>query len=642
MGAQVSEVMRAFGQWLIVLSLECVCFAGNSDQPRYAGPEVCGGCHREIATTQMKTAMAKTWHGAVSSSFPANFEVKRVEGPNPELAYDLRRLGNRLEFSVVVPHGIRSTLSVEEVVGGERHGFSFLERLQQLEGIPLERAALVEGRYAYSPGHRGLVLSPGFEPDKPGNYEDALGRVLSPSFEIRCLTCHGQPNTLGAGDKGGVRCESCHGPALDHVNSLKAGDHHGPMVRPPKISGSESIKVCAQCHSGLSNHSDPLPEDLLVSNQVPALRNSECFIQTSEGLSCVDCHNPHEDSPRVIETSIRTCLKCHSQSREQHAAICPINNTGDCVTCHMPSVQSNSFRLTDHWIRSHPEQGIKATKVDKRLRSQIPAKREFLRIIVLGDHKQADLASQRLAKGDTFVEVARQMSVDATAPGGGYIGEMELSQMDARLAAAASKLAYGDNSGVIDLGDRCVLLHRMSRDFKWDANRIFQQASDLKARGDLKGAADKDQQALEIYPYFLRALILMGSTLGEAGEAERASEILRFAAEFYPQDAFSEFDLGLTLGKRPAEQIQAFRHAIDLDPDMVAAYESLGAALYSAGQAQSAIDVFHKGLQIDPLSAKLNFDLGLALKDEGDEAGAKRALELATKLDPEIAARTSK
>ena len=39
------------------------------------------------------------------------------------------------------------------------------------------------------------------------------------------------------------------------------------------------------------------------------------------------------------------------------------------------------------------------------------------------------------------------------------------------------------------------------------------------------------------------------------------------------------------------------------------------------------------------LSAKLNFDLGLALKHEGDEAGARRALELAGKLDPEIGAR---
>ena len=170
---------------------------------------------------------------------------------------------------------------------------------------------------------------------------------------------------------------------------------------------------------------------------------------------------------------------------------------------------------------------------------------------MVGDHTQAELARQRLAKGDAFRDVAREMSIDTTAPGGGYIGDMELSQMDALLAAAASKLSYGETSAVIDLGDRCVLLHRMPLDFKWEASKFFQEASALKARGDLKGAVEKDQQALEAYPYFLRALIFMGSTLGEAGEAERASEILRFASELYPKDASSQFDLGLTLGKRP-------------------------------------------------------------------------------------------
>ena len=87
--------------------------------------------------------MANTWHGAADSSFPSSFEAKKVEGPRPELAYDIRRLGSRVEFSVVVPSGMKSTLPVEAIVGGERHGLSFLEKLGQLDSIPLERPALV-------------------------------------------------------------------------------------------------------------------------------------------------------------------------------------------------------------------------------------------------------------------------------------------------------------------------------------------------------------------------------------------------------------------------------------------------------------------------------------------------------------------
>jgi Flp pilus assembly protein TadD len=75
---------------------------------------------------------------------------------------------------------------------------------------------------------------------------------------------------------------------------------------------------------------------------------------------------------------------------------------------------------------------------------------------------------------------------------------------------------------------------------------------------------------------------------------------------------------------------------------MVAAYQSLGAALASSGQMPQAIEVFRQGLAIDPLSAILYYDLGLALKQEADETGAKRALALAAKLDPQIAARIAK
>jgi superkiller protein 3 len=218
---------------------------------------------------------------------------------------------------------------------------------------------------------------------------------------------------------------------------------------------------------------------------------------------------------------------------------------------------------------------------------------------------------------------------------------MALPEMDAKIAAAAAQLPYGSTSGFIPQGSGGIILHRLERDFKYNADQLFEQAVALKERGDRSGAIQKVEQALAVYPYFLRALIFMGTALAEAGNTGRASEVLGFAVQFYPKDAAAQFNFALTLGKRPAEQIEAFRRAIELDPDLVAAYQSLGAALYSAGDAHRAIDVFHQGLQIDPLSAILYYDLGLALKQQGDELGAQRALKLAAKLDPEIGPRSS-
>ncbi len=581
--------------------------------------------------------MANTWHGSADPSLPAKFDESVAEGKTDALHYEVRRAGEHFEFSVAGAGPAKLTAPVDAIVGGKRHGLSFLLSLDQVGGIPLERRAVIEGRYAFS--HLGsLVLSPGFSTDKPSNDEDQLGRVLSPTFEERCLSCHGKPETLGAGKQGGVRCESCHGPASEHVNSIASAK---PLVRPKSLAGASSIEVCAQCHNGLSasGHSDPMPEDLLVSSQVPALRHSECFIQSREKITCTSCHNPHEDSAAVTQTTVIACLGCHSLAVPKHAAVCPVNRTQGCVGCHMPTVQSDSFRLTDHWIRVHPEPGTKLQAVDESLRSQVVPRREFLRLIVVDSDEKLQSVTQRLAKGEAFSTVAHDLSVDPTAPGGGYLGDVELADMDPKLAAAAGKLSFSENSEVVSAGGNRLILHRQPRDFRWEADRLFREASDLNDRGDRTGAIAKNRQALDEYPYLLRGLILMGTMLGQAGNTSRASEVLAFAAQNYPKDAPSEFNLALTLVKQPAAQIEALRHTIEIDPDMVAAYQSLGAALYSSGQAAAAIETFRKGLQIDPLSAILYYDLGLALKAQGDSAGAQRALELAGKLDAEIAAR---
>ncbi len=616
--------------------------AAGLPQP-YAGPESCARCHKDISAAQLTTAMANTWKGATAPSLPPDFDVQKVEGPDPPLRYEVRRVTNGFAFSVASAQGAKTVLPVEAIIGGKRHGVSFLLRLDKVDGIPLARSTLLEARYAYSP-HGSLILSPGFEAEKPNDLEGLLGRTLSKDFERRCLTCHGQPGTLGAAVHGGVRCESCHGPAADHVASMRTTNRSQAPLKPETLSGARVMEVCGQCHTGLSSvaHSDPVPGDLLVSSQVPALRHSECFIQSGEGLSCTDCHDPHQDSTQVAERSVNTCLRCHSAAITQHASICPINAKSDCIQCHMPGINSNGFRLTDHWIGVHPELGITAKTRDERLTSLIAPKREYLQIVVVDNHTKAEAVQQRLARGESFYDVARDTSLHPTAPGGGFVGEMKLADMDARLSEAAAQLPYGGTSGIIDQGSQCVILHRLPRDFKWKANQLFEEAVALKAKGNRAAAIQKDEQALQAYPYFLRGLVFMGSTLAEAGDTQRASEILGFAAQSYPQDASAEFDFALTLDKQPADQIQAFRRAIELDPEMVAGYESLGAALASAGRIQEAIEVFRQGLALDPLAGILEYDLGLALRQQGDDAGAKRALMLASKLDPDIAARLSK
>src|ERR1035441_10454386 len=234
--------------------------------------------------------------------------------------------------------------------------------------------------------------------------------------------------------------------------------------------------------------------------------------------------NRHAVRPvtRMCDLRHRIAVECGvnlhlSEDGSVRAAMCAVNARGQCTGCHMPRVDQGVFHMSDHWIRVHPERGIQSPKRDESLRSQVPPLREFLRIIVVDEQQRAESAAARLAKGDAFFDVAHDLSIDETAPGGGYIGEMWLSEMEPKLAAAGAKLGHGETSGIVDMGNRWMILQRMPRDFKADADDLFERASALKAGGDIKGALEKDQQALRIYPYFLRALIFMGATLGENG-----------------------------------------------------------------------------------------------------------------------------
>ena len=182
-------------------------------------------------------------------------------------------------------------------MGGSRHGLGFLIRIKEIAGIPLARPALVQARYAWSLTQNKLAAGPRLFRSQPDTYEAAVGLTLTPTFESKCLTCHGQPKANGAaGKNGGVHCESCHGPGSDHLLAVSKGNPRLGIVNPARLTTEQSIAVCAQCHIGLARFSDPTPEDLLVANQVRAIESSECFLQSGKAFSCTACHDPHKDN----------------------------------------------------------------------------------------------------------------------------------------------------------------------------------------------------------------------------------------------------------------------------------------------------------------------------------------------------------
>jgi predicted CXXCH cytochrome family protein len=622
--------------------LSVVCRAADQ---HYLGRDVCAGCHADIAKTQAQTAMARTWQGITPQPFPVNRSEQHSEGADPAISYLIRRTAEGLSYQVHLPEAQPLTMPIEKTMGGQRHGLSFLARLGSLDGLLLPRTPLIETRYLHYNPSNNLALSPGFDKEKPTTYETALGRVLTPNFEKKCLTCHGEPRTVGTHMETGVTCENCHGPGRSHLDALGKKSTQKGILNPAKFPVSEQMQPCSQCHAGFSKIQDPLPNDLLISDQVTALSNSECWRQSSGQITCVNCHNPHQDAPQavLVARSEKTCLQCHSETMSNHAAICPVNRASGCVGCHMPESRSSTpFVIADHWIRVHSDLGIAKQSTSPAQRTQVTPKHLYLRMMVTDNAEKANAMKSQLLSGGSFFEIARANSTDQlSAISGGYLGDLEASKLDPAWRAMALRLQPGEVSDVIPTANRYFLLQRMPRNFREEADEHFKRAMDLRKEGDRQKSSVELLEALKIYPYFLRALTYLGVTDGEAGNPQTAAAILKLALQLYPEDAGSHFNLGIAYGAmgKQEEEVAEYKRVLEIEPDYVPAYLNWGAALVAADRYSEAIGIYRQGIAVNPLVATLHYSLSIALEHEGKSSEAKSELALSSKIDPKVGRR---
>jgi predicted CXXCH cytochrome family protein len=625
---------------ILVYLLLTVSSPGSTGGSGYVGRDACAGCHKSIFLSHVHTNMARTWQGvAINPQLPANYFETHAEGPAPAIEYALKRIGQSLQYRAQMPGQPPLDFPVESMVGGERHGISFLFRVPALDGLPLPRARLLEARYFHYAEGNQLAFSLGFPEEKPSTYETALGRVLTPYLEKRCLGCHGAPRTYGTHIETGVSCENCHGPGQAHLTA--AGRHARDLhiLNPNKLPVADRMRPCSQCHAGSSVVEDPMPDDTLISDQVTALKNSECWRQSGGEITCTNCHDPHRDAPRavLVARSEKTCLGCHSAAVTKHAGLCPVNRLTGCVGCHMASEKRGAFTIAEHWIRVQPEPQTPVPAQNPAWRTTITPKHLYIRKIVLDDREKASAIRQQLLSGGSFFELARVNSIERGTINGGYLGDLEASQLDPAWSAAALKLQPGEISDVVEAGGKYIVLQRMPRNFREDAEAVFNKAMELRKQGKQQEATNEMLEALKIYPHLLRAMTWLGAAYGQSGNPTVSAGILTIATQLYPRDAGAHFNLALAYGATAnTEEIPEYRRTLDIDPDYVLAYLNWGAALYEKGQYEEAIKIYREGIDVNPLFASLHYSLGLALQQENKIAEADAEMALAKKIDPNV------
>lgn len=229
-----------------------------------------------------------------------------------------------------------------------------------------------EGLVSYYPDIKGLDITIGDGALTPHTLEEAFGRQLLHSETKDCFGCH-STNSAQNGKlsletmRPGVTCEHCHVGTNIHLLDALQGQFDSAPPKLGKMTSEDISSFCGQCHRSweavVRGHSHGV---INVRFQPYRLANSKCFDGADPRISCLACHDPHQDVVRQDSSYDGKCLACHGSSSAQSISssasasglpqanpkTCPVSKS-DCVSCHMPKVTlpGGHMTFTDHQIR---------------------------------------------------------------------------------------------------------------------------------------------------------------------------------------------------------------------------------------------------------------------------------------------------
>ena len=226
-------------------------------------------------------------------------------------------------------------------------------------------------------------------------------------------------------------------------------------------------------------------------------------------------------------------------------------------------------------------------------------------------HKPHDCSTSQTAHSGETDKAARLEAAYAHFRGGrldeagrllGALVELEPHHGDALEGLAYIAARQGDAAAAADYFDR-ALEHLPAT-----AARYNDAGTANQAAGRHERAVACFEQALALAPHTqARAPVLNAAavSLSELGEHERAQRMLAEVRNLNPGAWQSHYNHGRALGLagRYDEEIAAYRHAIELQPDCVVAHVNLGVALRDLHRFDEALRVFKKAVQLDPNDA---------------------------------------
>jgi hypothetical protein len=325
---------------------------GAASRDEYVGPDACAACHATKVRTQKQTPMAQ------AALRPADSAALRAHDQLtfslPPFTYQISRQPDGSRYSV---NDGKQTTSVPI-----RWAFGLGESGQTY--ILEHNGTFFESRVSYYPALDGLDLTPTTSRAPDATLEDALGRRMLYAGETqRCFACHTTASTANRRFDPthlipGVTCEACHGPGAKHVAAMKAEKLRlglKAILDPGQLNPIDQVDFCGACHRSYVDV--VLSKTLGIANlrfQPYRLERSQCWIKSNNGITCLNCHNPHQPRVRDLAAYDDRCLSCHQpgHSTGRSFKTCTVS-ANKCVSCHMPKYDMPGMhaKFTDHFIR---------------------------------------------------------------------------------------------------------------------------------------------------------------------------------------------------------------------------------------------------------------------------------------------------
>ncbi len=661
------------GLWLLWLA--ALAAAQTGPQPAapgssFAGSASCRQCHE--AFYQL---WAPSHHGLAMQPYTPEFAQKNLTAHDAPIKigkYEYFARVGRDEGWVVErgPDGEKRH-PIAHVMGG-KNVYYFLTPMERgrLQTLPV--AYDVRTKEWFDTAGSGVRHFPGAGTDAPVHWTDPMF-----TFNTSCHGCHVSQlstNYDGKTDtyrttwaEPGINCESCHGPAQEHVRVCQAAPE-GQVPQDLKIISTRSFtpeqtnSMCGSCHAKMSpvsasfkpgeryfdrfdlttlEHPDFYPDgrDLGENYTMTTWRMSPCV--KSGKLDCVHCHT---SSGRYrfknVENPNAACLPCHKERVENAAAHTHHQVDGAasrCIACHMPMTDFARMTRSDHSMRPPAPAASLRFKSPNACNLCHNDKDAAWADQQVRQWHQRDYQSLILAQG-SLIDAARRGDWSRLSDILAYIGSKDRDEV------FATSLIR--------------LLHSCESQTKWpvvikalqeNPSPLVRAAAAQALDGYVSPEAIKSLARATVDEYLLvrvRAAASLAAIPAEQFPTESRPTVARATAELLealsarPDDYASHYNLGNFYMQR-GDQDKALSYyltAIRLRPDFVPPHVNLAFVYNAKGQNDEAEASLRRAIALDPNNPAVQLNLGMLLGEMNRPKDAEQAFRRTLQIDPNSAA----